>query len=45
MFSQFAFPIFEQCINDYHIHDTVNQPINNPFEKDQIEHLLYAKNW
>ncbi|GAW88846.1 hypothetical protein FPS14_contig00011-0034 [Flavobacterium psychrophilum] len=45
MFSQFAFPIFEQCINDYHIHDTVNQPINNPFEKDKIEHLLYAKNW
>lgn len=45
MFSQFAFPIFEQSINDYHIHDSVDQPINNPFPKDKIEHLLYAKNW
>jgi hypothetical protein len=30
---------------DYHITDDVNQPINNPFPKDQIEHLLYFKNW
>jgi Protein of unknown function (DUF4254) len=45
MFSQFAFPIFEQSINDYHKFDSVEQPINNPFPKDKIEHLLYAKNW
>ena len=45
MFSQFAFPIFEQSIIDYHKFDNVNQPINNPYPKDQIEHLLYAKNW
>jgi hypothetical protein len=45
MFSQFAFPIFEQSIIDYHKFDDVNQPINNPYPKDQIEHLLYAKNW
>lgn len=45
MFSKFAFPIFEQSINDYHIHDSVDQPINNPYPKDKIEHLLYAKNW
>jgi len=45
MFSQFAFSIFEQSINDYHVHDNVNQPINNPFDKDKIDHLLYAKNW
>ena len=45
MFSQFAFPVFEQSINDYHKFDNVNQPINNPYPKDQIEHLLYAKNW
>ena len=45
MFSKIAFPIFEQSINDYHQYDNVDQPINNPFEKDKIEHLLYAKNW
>ncbi|WP_291117614.1 DUF4254 domain-containing protein [Flavobacterium sp. UBA6135] len=45
MFSQLAFSVFEQSIADYHIHDSVNQPVNNPFPKDKIEHLLYAKNW
>jgi len=45
MFSAIAFPVFEQSINDYHQYDSVDQPINNPFRKDKIEHLLYAKNW
>ncbi len=45
MFSALAFPVFEQSINDYHQFDSVDQPINNPFRKDKIEHLLYAKNW
>lgn len=45
MFSALAFPVFEQSINDYHQFDSVSQPINNPFRKDKIEHLLYAKNW
>jgi hypothetical protein len=45
MFSQVAFSVFEKSIADYHIYDSVDHPINNPFEKDQIEHLLYAKNW
>ncbi|MEL1246008.1 DUF4254 domain-containing protein [Flavobacterium sp. DGU11] len=45
MFSKIAFPIFEQSINDYHRFDNVDQPIENPFGKDKIEHLLYAKNW
>lgn len=45
MFSKIAFPVFEQSINDYHQFDNVDQPINNPFRKDKIEHLLYAKNW
>ena len=45
MFSALAFPIFEQSIKDYHLYDSIEQPINNPFSKDKIEHLLYAKNW
>ena len=45
MFSKFAYSIFEQSIKDYHVHDSVDQSINNPFPKDKIEHLLYFKNW
>jgi hypothetical protein len=45
MFSKFAYSIFEQSIKDYHVHDNVNQPINNPYPKEKIEHLLYFKNW
>ncbi len=45
MFAEFAFPVFEQSITDYHKYDDVNQPIENPYEKGSIEHLLYAKNW
>ena len=45
MFAKFAFTIFEKSINDYHVYDSVDQRINNPYPKDQIEHLLYAKNW
>jgi hypothetical protein len=45
MFSQLAFSVFEQSIHDYHVHDNVDQPVNNPFPKEKIEHLLYLKNW
>ena len=45
MFSQLAFPVFEQCIKDYHVHDNIDQPVSNPYPKEQIEHLLYLKNW
>ena len=45
MFAEFAFPIFEQSIKDYHVIDDVYQPVQNPYEKGSIEHLLYAKNW
>jgi Protein of unknown function (DUF4254) len=45
MFSKLAYSVFEQSIADYHIHNSVDQPINNPFLKDNLEHLLYHKNW
>lgn len=45
MFAEFAFPIFEQSIKEYHIIDDVYQPVKNPYEKGTIEYLLYAKNW
>ena len=37
--------IFRQCIEDYHKYDRVDQPINNPFQEDSIDHLIYLKNW
>ena len=45
MFSKFAYSIFEESIRDYHVHDNVDQPVNNPYPKEKIEHLLYFKNW
>jgi len=45
MFSKLAYSIFEQSIHDYHQFDSVDQPVNNPYQKDQFEHLLYVKNW
>ncbi len=45
MFAEFAFPIFERAINDYHVINDVYQPVQNPYEKGTIEYLLYAKNW
>jgi len=45
MFSELAFPIFEESIRDYHKFDNVDQAINNPYPKDDIKHLLYLKNW
>ncbi|KQS52749.1 MULTISPECIES: DUF4254 domain-containing protein [Flavobacterium] len=45
MFSKLAYSVFEQSIKDYHKHDNVDQPINNPYSNDTFEHLLYLKNW
>ena len=45
MFSEFAFSIFNNSIEKYHIKDDVYQIFENPYSKDQIEHLLYRKNW
>ncbi len=45
MFSSFANRIFKECILKYHKIDTVDQPFENPYPKDDIAHLLYRKNW
>ena len=44
-FSNSAWEIFNQSITDYHQKDQVDTPINNPFQNDSLERLLYAKNW
>ncbi|MGJ8733776.1 MAG: DUF4254 domain-containing protein [Cellulophaga sp.] len=45
MFSDFAFKIFNESIDKYHILDDVYQSFENPYPKDEIAHLLYRKNW
>jgi hypothetical protein len=45
MFSDFAFKIFQESIQKYHIVDRVDQPLENPYPADDIAHLLFRKNW
>lgn len=44
-FTETAWNVFNQSIDDYHLIDDVDAPVNNPYSKDSLEHLLYAKNW
>lgn len=44
-FTETAWKVFNKSIEDYHVSDDVNTLINNPFEKDTLERILYAKNW
>ncbi|WP_437922308.1 DUF4254 domain-containing protein [Sphingobacterium sp. LRF_L2] len=45
MISAVANKIFKQAIDDYHQYDNIDHPINNPYDKSSIEHLLYLKCW
>lgn len=44
-FSELAHNIFWKSTNDYHITDSVDAPMNNPYELKTIEYYLYLKNW
>ena len=44
-FTEEAWKIFNDSIRDYHIHDDVDTPEKNPYHKNTLEWLLYAKNW
>ncbi|WP_443946561.1 DUF4254 domain-containing protein [Pedobacter sp. AW1-32] len=45
MISELANTIFEQSIADYHKFDEIDHPVENPFNPESLEHLLYVKNW
>jgi hypothetical protein len=45
MFSDYAFGIFQESIEKYHILDRVDQPRENPYPAGDISYLLYLKNW
>jgi hypothetical protein len=40
-----CYEVFQKSIDDYHVRDNVDTPINIPFVRGTFEHLLYAKNW
>lgn len=44
-FTETAWKVFNQSIEDYHVLDNVDTPINNPYELNSLERILYAKNW
>ena len=44
-FSNLCNDIFWKSTNDYHITDSVDAPMNNPYELKSIEYYLYLKNW
>ncbi len=45
MFTENANKIFEQAIDDYHRHDDVDRPMENPHPAGSLDALLYHKNW
>ena len=45
LFTERAYPIFEQVIKDYHVYNNIDQPMVNPYKDGTIEHDLYTKNW
>lgn len=44
-FTETAWEIFNQSIEDYHLTDNVEATIKNPFPDGSLEQILYAKNW
>lgn len=44
-FTEISWEVFNRSIDHYHITDNVDADSANPYEKNSLEHLLYAKNW
>jgi len=45
MSSNLFFEVFEQSIIDYHVYDSIEQEVKNPYNKVDFKFLLYQKNW
>ena len=44
-FANKAWNIFQQAVEQYHVHDDINKIPQNPFQEGGLEHLLFSKNW
>lgn len=40
-----CYSIFQKSIDDYHLKDHIDAPLENPFGEGSFESLLYRKNW
>jgi hypothetical protein len=45
MFTEICNHIFKESIEKYHETDSVDAPVQNPYEIKTIEYYLYLKNW
>ena len=45
MISAIANNIFQRAIEDYHHHNDIDYPMENPYDSQSLEHLLYLKCW
>jgi hypothetical protein len=43
--AQECYKVFQKSIDDYHVKDNVDTPVNNPYQTNSFENLLYSKNW
>ncbi len=44
-FSEQCNKIFQRAIDDYHVQDDIDTPIDNPYDDGTIENRLYLKCW
>lgn len=44
-FTELCNRIFSRAIDDYHVKDNVDTPVNNPYDEGTIENSLYLKCW
>ena len=44
-FTEHCNSIFDKVIADYHLRDDVDASIQNPYNRDSIDHSLYTKCW
>ncbi|WP_256004815.1 DUF4254 domain-containing protein [Pedobacter deserti] len=45
MISELCNRIFQEVIDEYHVYDHIDKPIENPYRVGTLEHLLYLKCW
>jgi hypothetical protein len=45
MLSNICNEVFDKCVEDYHLADSIDAAPKNPYPDHFIEHLLYSKAW
>lgn len=45
LFTELCNEVFNKAINDYHVKDDIDTPIQNPYSNDMVENRLYLKCW